>query len=195
MRQSGMRSASWSRIGGIGAMLGGACWVVKSVSILLTGIQPPLLFEIAPVLFALGLIGLHARIDGAGGRPATIGLTLAILSGGLAAIDLVRNEPTSSESFSAVTFGAFLASLAALIFLGFATRRADALPAPWRSLPLAMGVLTFPLLMVGGALESLSGRLLEVPLLVIAVAWIWTGYLILTVPATAIVPSTSGLAA
>ena len=87
-------------------MLGGVCWVVKSVSILLTGIQPPLFFEIAPVLFALGLIGLHARIGGGGGVPARIGLTLAILSGGLAVIDLVRNEPTSSESFSPVTFGA-----------------------------------------------------------------------------------------
>ena len=174
-------------------MLGGACWVVKSVSILLTGIQPLWFFEVAPVLFALGLIGLHARVGGGGGLPAPIGLTLAILSGGLAVVDLVTTEPTSSESFSPVTFGAFLANLAALIFLGIATRRTAALPAPWRSLPLAIGVLTFPLLVVGGVLESISGRLLEVPLLVIAVAWIWTGYLILAPPTTAIVPARAGV--
>ena len=188
-----MREEVWFRIGGIGAMLGGACWVVKSASILLTGVQPPWFFEVAPVLFAVGLIGLHARLDGGGGLPAPIGLTLAILSGTLAVIDLVSSEPTSSESFSPVTFGAFLANLAALIFLGTATRRTTALTARWRSLPLAMGVLTIPLLVIGGVLESISGRLLEFPLLLIAVAWIWAGYLILTSPTAVAVRSRSGV--
>ena len=188
-----MRSETWVRIGGVSAVLGGACWVVKSVSILLTGIQPLWFFEVAPVLFALGLIGLHARVGGGGGLPSPIGLTLAILSGGLAVISLVTSEPTSSESFSPVTFGTFLANLAALIFLGIATRRTAALPAPWRSPPLAIGILTFPLLVVGGVLESISGRLLELPLLVIAVGWIWTGYLILAPRTTAIVPARAGV--
>lgn len=164
-------------------MLGGACWVVKGGSILLTGIQPPFLFEVAPVLFAFGLVGLHTRFIGGGGIPAGIGLTLAILSGGLAVGPLVSNAP-SSEDFSPVIFGAFISNFAALIFLGIVTRRIGAFPAPWRSLPLAMGMLTFPLLAVGGALETISERLLELPLLVIAVAWIWTGYLILASPVT-----------
>jgi hypothetical protein len=80
-------------------MLGGACWVVKSGSILLTGIQPPFLFEVAPVLFAFGLVGLHARFSGGGGIPAGVGLTLAILGGGLAVVVLVSNVATSSEDF------------------------------------------------------------------------------------------------
>ncbi len=172
-------------------MLGGACWVVKSGSILLTGIQPPFLFEVAPVLFAFGLVGLHARLSGGGGIPAGIGLTLAILGGGLAVVALVSNAPTSSEDFSPVIFGAFLTNLAALMFLGVATRRTGAFPAPWRSLPLAMGVLTFPLIAVGGILESISEGLLELPLLVIATAWIWTGSLILASPVT--VPRNSHL--
>lgn len=152
---------------------------MKSVAVLLTGIQPPLIFEIAPVLFAVGLIGLHARLRGGGGHPAAIGRALAGASGGLAVLGLAYSPPTSTdESFSPVIFGAFLTNFAALILLGIATRRTGAFPARWRSLPLAMGVSTFPLMAVGGALESISERLLELPLLVIAIAWIWAGYLI-----------------
>ncbi|MBA2725005.1 MAG: hypothetical protein H0U53_03350 [Actinobacteria bacterium] len=178
-RQLRMKSETWSRLGGICAMLGGAFWVMKSVAILLTGIQPPLVFEIAPVLFAVGLIGLHARFRGGGGLPAAIGRTLAGASGGLAVLGLVYSPPNSTdESFSPAIFGAFLANIAALILLGIATRLTSAFPTRWSYLPLAMGVSTLPLMAVGGALESISERLLEIPLLVIAIAWIWAGYLI-----------------
>jgi hypothetical protein len=53
-----------------------------------------------------------------------------------------------------VIFGAFLINFAALIFLGIVSRRMGAFPAAWTSLPLAMGVLTFPLLAVGGDDET-----------------------------------------
>jgi hypothetical protein len=53
-----------------------------------------------------------------------------------------------------VIFGAFLINFAALIFLGIVSRRMGAFPAAWTSLPLAMGVLTFPLIAVGGDDET-----------------------------------------
>ena len=41
----------WS---GLAAMLGGVMWLVKGSAILVTGAQPPVVYEIASVFFALG---------------------------------------------------------------------------------------------------------------------------------------------
>lgn len=158
-------------------MLGGAFWIVKGVAILLTGDQPRFLFEIAPIFFALGLIGLHTRLDGQGGSLATVGLGLAVTSGVLAIVGFVATFPmTSSEDFSPLIFGSFLAHLIGLVILGIATRRTRALPGRWRVLPLVMGVSIFPLLAVGGILESINERLLELPLVLIGLPWILLGY-------------------
>ncbi len=70
-----------------------------------------------------------------------------------------------------------------LVLLGIAVRRADALPGRWRSLPLAIGAGGFPLMIVvGGVLEALSERLLEIPLVVLGLAWIALGYAICHAP-------------
>lgn len=49
--------ASWAsvRLGGLAAVAGGLMWVVKGGSILLTGQQPPVVFEAALPLFATDL--------------------------------------------------------------------------------------------------------------------------------------------
>jgi hypothetical protein len=51
-----MVSASLIRLGGLAAMVGGLLWVVKSGSILITSQQPPVDFEAAMPLFAVGLL-------------------------------------------------------------------------------------------------------------------------------------------
>ncbi len=48
-----------SRWGGLAMTLGGLFWVLKAGAILLVDYQPPLIFEVAPLLIALGLLDLY----------------------------------------------------------------------------------------------------------------------------------------
>jgi hypothetical protein len=71
---------------------------------------------------------------------------------------------------------AALATVAGLVMLGRTARRTNAFPPPWHNLPLAMGVATpFLMTVVGGVLEAINERLLEVPLVVLAAGWIGLG--------------------
>ena len=170
------------QLGAASAMLGGLFWIVKAGTILLIGEQPPFLFELAPILFAGGLLGLHARAGGKGGVVGNIGLGLAIVSGVAAVITLMTTSPSAGESFSPPIFITFLAELASLVFLGLAARRTRAIR--WSLLPLTLGTITFPLIALGGALATVNARLLEIPILLLGLAWVWLGY--------AIRPSSSG---
>jgi hypothetical protein len=60
-----LSASGLARWDGLAAMLGGVMWVVKGGAIMLTGEQPPMVFEAALPLFAVGLVGLHARLGGA----------------------------------------------------------------------------------------------------------------------------------
>ena len=84
-----MASSALIRLGGLAAMVGGLTWVVKGGSILLTGQQPPVVFEAAISLFAVGLLGLHARLDGRGGPLGKAGVLVAYASLASAAIVLM----------------------------------------------------------------------------------------------------------
>lgn len=162
-------------------MLGGVFWVIKGASILATGIQPPLLFEVAPLLFSAGLVGLHARLTGSRGLSARSGLILAVLSGGLAALGVLLPAGPGDESFSPWIFGSFVTNLAGLILLGLCTTRSPGtMPEKMRRLPLILGIATFPLIILGGGLESINERLLELPIVLLGLAWIGLGYLITT---------------
>jgi len=180
-------SGRLARVGGLAAILGGLTWVVKSVGILITGEQPPIVFELGPPLFALGLIGLHARLEGRGGRAAEAGLVLACVTIALSLVMLLAWAfarellPAGEDEFTPISLviaGASLSLVAALVLLGAATRRVQAFPTPWKTLPLAMGILIVPGIAIGGILSQLNERLLEIPLVAFALAWVLTGYLI-----------------
>lgn len=176
-----------ARVGAAAAILGGIAWTVKGVAILATGDQPPVVFELGPPLFAVGLIGLYARL-GQSGRAAVAGLVLACVSILLAGVLLVAWAfasdalPDGEDDFtplSLVIAGAGFSFIAGLVLLGLAARRALVLPRRWRSFPLAVGVFAVPGVTIGGGiLSELSERLFELPLVVFALGWIVIGWLI-----------------
>lgn len=154
-------------------------WAAKALAILVTGDQPPLLFQLPLVLFPLGLIGLHSLLGPGGGRKAMFGgraayaaLVFSVATGVAAG---VAPDAVVGVGIAAAT----LATVLGLIFLGLAARDAQHLPPPLRWLPLALGVATpLAVTVVGGLLEAIHERLLEVPLLALALGWVVLGTLV-----------------
>jgi hypothetical protein len=98
-------SSALIRLGGLAAMLGGLMWVVKGGSILLTGLHPPAVFEAAIPLFAGGLLGLHARLEGRGGPLGKAGVLVAYAA--LASAAIVLMTPLA-PFYALAGFGPFL---------------------------------------------------------------------------------------
>ncbi len=174
-----VRSVALTRWAGFAAALGGALWVVKGGAILVTGDQPEYIFEVAPLLFALGLVGLHARLEGHGSGSGRVGGALAWASLALALVSAVVYLATTDDEvflLSATIPLTGLSILASLVLLGIAVRRVGALPGRWRSFPLSMGVAVLPLMVIGAILETLDERLLELPLVVLGLAWVMLGW-------------------
>lgn len=169
-----MASSALIRIGGLAAMVGGLMWVVKGGAILLTGQQPPAVFEAAMPLFAVGLLGLHARLDGRGGPLGKVGALVAYAA--LAAGAIVLMAPLA-PFYAVAGFGPFLG----LVLLGSATLQARVFPPPWSALPLAMGLGGPLLILAGGGLALMSERLLEIPIMLVGLAWMLLGYSVLVV--------------
>jgi hypothetical protein len=169
-----MSSSASIRLGGLAAMVGGLLWVVKGGSILLTGQQPPVVFEAAMPLFAAGLLGLHARLDGRGGALGKAGVLVAYAALAAAATFLI----TPLAPFIVVAgFGPFLG----LVLLGSATLQARIFPPRWSALPLVIGLGGPLLVLAGGGLALISERLLEIPIVLVGLAWMLLGYSVLVV--------------
>jgi hypothetical protein len=169
-----MTSSALIRIGGLAAMVGGLMWIVKGGSILITGQQPPVVFEAALPLFAVGLLGLHARLGGHGGPLGKAGVLVAYAALGAAALVLVAPLP---PFYAVAGFAPFLG----LVLLGSATLQARIFPPPWSALPLAMGLGGPLLILAGGGLALMNERLLEIPIVLVGLAWMLLGYSVLVV--------------
>ncbi len=178
------RSALLRRCAAGAAVIGGAAWTVKAGVTLATGDEPAFAFAVGSALFPFALLGLWSIVRRVDGRAARIGGVLAAAAAvsvvlatlvravGGSAVEGSEDEVTVLTPFAAI---AGLGTFAALLALGVAVRRARALAAGWAFLPWAMGVAAIPLLVIGGALETVNERLLELPIALLGLGWIALG--------------------
>ena len=161
-------------------MTGGLLLAIKGLAILITGNQPDFLFEAAPVFFGLAIGSLGLQFWGASARVAYSTLALAVaaiisaiastwLSGGSA---FGGSDGAMSSAFMLV---AGIAPVVGLLIVGLAARRTRNLSRRTRTVSLFIGLGFIPLLVMGGILETVNERLLEVPLILLAGAWMGLG--------------------
>lgn len=174
-----MSSSKLIRFGGWAAIIGGLMWVVKGMSILITGVQPPVLFEAALPFFGVGLLGLAARLGEERGALGKAGVVVACVVMASAVAAFVTAAP---PLIAVAGFGPFLG----LILLGSATLQARIFPSAWSALPLAMGLSGPILILGGGGLAMVHERLLEIPLVLVGIAWMLQGYSVLNVKSEAV---------
>ncbi|CAN5491167.1 hypothetical protein BH18ACT8_BH18ACT8_18180 [soil metagenome] len=156
-------SSRWSVLSGTALLTGMALIAVKSLAILITGDQPPLLFEISPFFFGLGVLLLARALDLTGSRKRVVpalGL-ISLLAGAMAAM----TEVTGEVSGPAIATAA-LAAIVGAVVSGWhpgGDRRKRAL--------MQVGLVVVPAMFLGGILSEINERLLEIGLLAYAAAW------------------------
>ena len=185
------------------ALIGGTAWTLKAGVVLVTNDEPPVAFALGLVLFPFALLGLWSLLGGAGKRAGQAGGVLAGVAAVCGVLALVVRavggeavEPSEDEVTLLTPFiaGAGIGTVLALIALGVAVRRTRSLAPGFASLPLVMGLAVFPLLAVGGALESVSERLLEVPIVLLGLGWVGLGIALWNVKmARSLIPMTVDL--
>ncbi len=167
------------RWGGPAAMLSGVLLVMKGVVIVLSAADPSLV-PTATLLFAVGMMGLHARLTGRGGLLGTVGLVLAWIALTASVVNLMGlalsipapGDPDAPTLLSLTYMVAFLSTLVGLLALGIAALRAKVMTAPWNTVPLVVGILWLPLQGIGFVISDGVGLVLG------GLAWALLGYVL-----------------
>ncbi len=180
-----MKTQRWLVVAGaIAAIVGGLCWAVKAAAIMLTTVQPPVIYEVAPLFFPLAVVGLRALLDDTVSRLAISGVAVAgaaELAAAIAAFGLFFGpadwRPTGDTVTVLTPFITFasLGWLLGLLLVGIVVRRTHALPGWWAVLPMFLALTAVPLIALGPPLQALNERLSELPTLVIGCEWIALG--------------------
>jgi hypothetical protein len=140
--------------------------MIKTSWILAGRPQPELLFEIAPFFLGVATTCLGMAADGVTPRRRAVALafgTLGVIAGLLAAI----TELVDTASGIALA----VSTLAVVVALVLQDRRG----ASTERLAWWIGVATLPLNLMGGLRATVDEKLLELPLAVLALRWIWLG--------------------
>ena len=180
-----MMGSTLARWGGLAAMVAGALLAAKGAAIMVSDYDPSFVPP-ATLLFSLGMVGLHARLRGGGGSLGTAGVVLAWVALAASLVNLIAlalSIPAPADPDAPALLGityvvAFLGILIGLLVLGTAAFRARTMPAPWHAVPLAVGVVWFPLQGIGFAISDGVGLVLG------GLAWVPLGYALWSSSAT-----------
>jgi hypothetical protein len=177
MRSRAHRS-DLNRWGGVAVLLGGAFLVAKGVVIILSDADPSFVPP-ATFLFALGMVGLHARLDEHSGLLGRIGVLLAWVAVVASAVNLIAlvlgvtpEQPPLPILLRVTYMVAFLGILIGLFLLGIAVLRAKDMSPRRNVVPLAVGILWFPLQGIGFVISDGVGLVLG------GLAWMLLGYIL-----------------
>ena len=155
-----MTPSGMVRWGAVGLAVGGAAWTILGLGALsgllgaIPGREDVVLFILALVLTAVGLLGVHAAQGGRTGALGRLGLALALLaiavraSGGMTFL-------AGSLALERVSMPGTVLMLAGLVLYGIATFRAGVLPR-WYGVVLALAMpISLPLGAYGTTLFGL----------------------------------------
>ena len=166
------------RLGGLAAMMGGAMWVAKGGLIMLGILDLGELLIVAELFFAVGLVGLHARLEGRGGRTGSVGGVLACVAVALSVVSapysllFAQDGPRTPFPFNVTYFVGTLTVFVGLVLLGIVASRTEALPPRWKLLPLVVALAAlFPVWV-------LTLVYFELPVVALGLAWILLGYVL-----------------
>ncbi|WP_107772054.1 hypothetical protein [Nocardioides sediminis] len=143
----------------VAAVVGGVAWVVKGGAILVGLDQPPLLLDVGVAAFPVTLVCLAASAH----RRASLVLGVVSLVAGWLAL--------ATEVAGRAQGPTILVSSLALV-LGLALLGGED---PERRAARALGLLTVPVLLVGGLLALVAEPLIEVSTVVLGLAWLVLG--------------------
>jgi hypothetical protein len=166
----------------VAALLGGVLLVLKGVVIILSEADPSFVPP-ATFLFALGMVGLHARLEGRGGVLGGIGVFLAWVAVAASVVNLIGlalsipppEDPDTPTLLEITYMMAFLGILVGLLLLGIAVLRARVMPPRWNAVPLAVGISWFPLQGIGFVFSDGVGLILG------GFTWMLLGYVLWSV--------------
>jgi hypothetical protein len=155
-----MASSALIRWGAVGLMLGGVIWVVLGLSALvgylqaIPGREDVVLFVVAHLLLAVGLVGLHALQKGSYGRLGRAGFYIALVAIAARVLGAVVFLAGSS-ALEWISLPATLGMLVGFVLYGVATLRARVLPR-WYGLALIVSLpVSLPVAVYGTVLFGL----------------------------------------
>jgi hypothetical protein len=155
-----MASSALIRWGAVGLMLGGVIWVVLGLSTLvgylqaIPGREDVVLFVVAHLLLAVGLVGLHALQKGSYGRLGRAGFYIALVAIAARVLGAVVFLAGSS-ALEWISLPATLGMLVGFVLYGVATLRARVLPR-WYGLALIVSLpVSLPVAVYGTVLFGL----------------------------------------